>query len=233
MRVVLVHGAGGSRFSWSQVAPLITAAEPDAPPHELIVVDHFSQSHETTVANVRAILDQSPADALLVGHSYGGAVITDAGRHQRVRGLVYVAAFAPDEGETIDDIVERYGPAEVFEDTQLGSTDELLMPGAGDDDWARHSWDVPEGIRMAAAQQKRPISTTIFQTPAGVPAWRTRPTWYLVAAQDKHIRPETQRIMAQRARAITAEVDSSHSVPYSSPVRVAAFIDSALSALPE
>lgn len=233
MRVVLVHGAGGSPFSWSQVTPLLTRPTADAPPREVIVVDHLSRSHEEAVADVRAILDQSPDDALLVGHSYGGAVITDAGRHDRVRGLVYIAAFAPDEDETVDDIVERYGAAEVFQDTPLGSDGELAMPGAGDEDWARHSWDVPEGIRMAAAGQKRPISTAIFQTAAGTPAWRTRPTWYLVAAQDKHIRPETQRIMAQRARAITAEVDSSHSVPYSSPVRVAAFIDAALSALPD
>lgn len=231
MRVVLVHGAGGSPFSWSQVVPLIAAAAPDAPPREVFVIDHLSRSHAATVADVRDVLDESADDALLIGHSYGGAVITDAGRHERARGLVFVAAFAPVEGETIDDIVERYGPAEVFQDTPLGSSDELLMPGAGDDDWARHSWDVPESIRMAAAAYRRPISPAIFQTPAGVPAWRTRPSWYLLAAHDKHIRPETQRLMAERAGATVEEVDSSHAVPYSSPGRVAAIIERALAAL--
>lgn len=226
MRIVLVHGAGGSPLTWSLVAPLL-----EAPGREVILVDHPSQSRAGDVATVRAILDQSPDDALLVGHSYGGAVITDAGRHQRARGLVYVAAFAPEDGESIDDIVARHGAAEVFQGTPRASDGEMFMPGAADDDWARHSWDVPEAIRIAAARQRRPISVGIFTSPSGPPAWDSLPSWYLIATRDKHLRPEAQRAMALRAGAVIAEVDTSHAAPHAAPERVAAIIESALGAI--
>lgn len=222
MRIVLVHGAGGSPLTWSLVVPLLEAEGRD-----IVLVEHASQSHAVTVAAVRAILDQSQDDAVLVGHSYGGAVITDAGTHPRARALVYVAAFAPDAGESIDDIITRHGAAEVFQEPASA----LLMPGAADDDWARHSWDVPEAIRVSAARVRRPIAEEIYTTPIVRPAWDSLPSWYLVATRDKHLRPDAQRAMAHRAGSVIAEADTSHAAPYAAPGRVAALIETAVAAV--
>lgn len=228
VRIVLVHGAGGSPLTWSLVAPLV-----EGPARAVTVVDHPSASHSDNVDLVREILDEADDDAVLVGHSYGGAVITDAGRHERVRALVYVAAFAPDEGESIDDIIVRHGQAEVFQ-TPSTTPEVLLMPGAADEDWRRHSWDVPPALRAAASvARRRPISEEIYTTPCGSPAWRQRPAWYVVATQDKHLRPEAQRAMAGRAGAATTEVGTSHSVPLADPHAVAAAIESAIAAVHE
>ena len=229
VRVVLVHGAGGSPLTWSLVAPHLEASG-----REVILVNHSSQSRAGDVDTVRAILDQSREDALLVGHSYGGAVITDAGRHDRARGLVYVAAFAPARGESIDDIVARHGAAEVFQGTPRTADGEMFMPGAADDDWKWHSWDVPEAVRMAAAaRQPQPISVGIFTSPGGPPAWESLPSWYLIATRDKHLRPEAQRAMARRAGAVIAEVDTSHAAPHAAPDRVVEVIETAIAAIAE
>jgi pimeloyl-ACP methyl ester carboxylesterase len=227
VRIVLVHGAGGSSLTWSLVAPLI-----EGPGREIVAVDNASQSLDDDVARVRAVLDAADDDALLVGHSYGGAVITAAGRHERVRGLVYVAAFAPAEGESVDAIVERFGPAEVFADAAPPADGVWLMPGAGDDDWQRHSWDVPPEMREAVSlRERRAIAEEIFTRETGTPAWARLPAWYLVATRDKHIRPDAQRAMAERAGATVAEAATSHSVPYAAPERVAALIETALTAV--
>jgi pimeloyl-ACP methyl ester carboxylesterase len=226
VRVVLVHGAGGSPLTWSGVAPLL-----EAPGIQITTIDHPSRSHPDNVAAVRDVLDRSPEDAILVGHSYGGAVITDAGRHERVRGLVYVAAFAPDAGESIDDIIARHGPAEVFRDPIPFPDGALRMPGPADEDWARHSWDVPDAAR--AAVQPRPISEEIYTTPCGYPAWRQRRTWYVVATRDKHLRPEAQRAMAERAGATVTEVGTSHSAPLAAPGIIAEVVGAALAAARE
>jgi pimeloyl-ACP methyl ester carboxylesterase len=228
VRIVLVHGAGGSPLTWSLVAPLL-----EGPARTVTLVDHPSASHSDNVDLVREILDEADDDAVLVGHSYGGAVITDAGRHERVRALVYVAAFAPDEGEAIDDIIARHGRAEVFQ-TPPASAEALLMPGAADEDWRRHSWDVPQAIRAAATVGgRRPISEEIYTTPCGSPAWRRLPTWYVVAGRDKHLRPDAQRAMAERAGAAITEVGTSHSAPVADPQAVAAAIEAALAAVQE
>jgi len=226
VRIVLVHGAGGSPLTWSLVAPLLESSG-----HEVTVVDHLSQSHPRTVAEVCAILDASPEGALLVGHSSGGAVITDAGTHRHARGLVYIAAFAPDEGESVDDVVARHGAAEVFADALPSTGDDVRMPGAADADWTWHSWDVPEPVRIAAARERRPISEEIYTARCGAPAWASLPSWYLVAARDKHLRPDAQRAMAHRAGATLAEADTSHAIPHAAPERVAAIIETALATL--
>lgn len=226
MHVVLVHGAGGSPQTWTLVAPLLEASGV-----EVTMIDHPSRSHPDNVAAVHDALLRSPQGAILVGHSYGGAVITDAGRHERVKGLVYVAAFAPDDGESIDDIIARHGPAEVFQDPTPSFPDALLMPSAADEDWARHSWDVPETARAGLVGERRPISEDIYTTPCGTPAWRHRRSWYVVATHDKHLRPEAQRAMAARAGATVTDADTSHSVPLAAPALVAGVIATAVAAV--
>lgn len=228
VHVVLVHGAGGSPLTWSLVAPLLSK-----PGITVTTIDHPSLSHPDNVAAVRAAVDGSPDGAVLVGHSYGGAVITDAGRHERVRGLVYVAAFAPDDGESIDDIIARHGRAEVFQNPAPSPGGASPMPSAADADWALHSWDVPEAARAAAAGEPRPIAEDIYTTPCGEPAWRGRPTWYIVATRDKHLRPAAQRAMAEHAGAAVTEVPTSHSAPLAAPAAVAEVIAAAVAAARE
>jgi pimeloyl-ACP methyl ester carboxylesterase len=224
VHIVLVHGAGGTRATWSSVTPLLHAAG-----HTVSTSDQPSQSLLDDAAAVRSLIEDAAADVLLVGHSYGGAVITEAGRHPRVRGLVYIAAFAPGENESVDSVAAEYGPAEVFADREPDA--DGAMPGPGDDDWHTHSWDVPEADRLVAQTVRRTVCENIFTHPVGTPGWADRPSWYLVAAQDRHIKPIAQRAMAARIGTTVSEVETSHSVPHAAPERVAAVILAAAATL--
>lgn len=225
MHIVLVHGMGGSDFDWSAVAPLLESAG-----FGVSVADNPSQSLDDDIAAVRALIDAADDDVLLVGHSYGGAVITNAGRHDRVRGVVYIAAFAPDEGETVNGIVTRYEPAEVARFMTRGPDGEWI---GVESDEARLalSWDVPEDVMQARSTRRRASADAIFTQPTGVPAWASKPAWYMIATLDKHLRPEAQRDMAARADATIEEVATSHSVPLAAPGAVSSFVSRAAVAL--
>jgi pimeloyl-ACP methyl ester carboxylesterase len=225
MNIVLVHGAGGSPFTWSSVVPLLAARG-----HRVRVADNRSQSLDDDVANVRALIDEAGDDVLLVGHSYGGAVITNAGRHDRVRGLVYIAAFAPAEGESVQDIVTSYEPADVSRFMRRGPHGEWMW-GDADEARAAVAWDVPDDIWTAERDHNRASADAIFAAATGEPAWATTPAWYLVATSDKHLRPEIQRDMAARANATVDEVDTSHATPHVAPDRVVAIIETAIARL--
>lgn len=225
MHIVLVHGAGGSAFTWSTVAPQL-----EAKGYRVSVADNASQSLGDDVAAARALVDAVEDDALLVGHSYGGAVITNAGTHERVRGLVYVAAFAPAEGESVNSIVESHESAPVSRYFRRGSDGEWI---ADESDEAQRAlaWDVPEEIRAAGKAHRRDAANAIFTAVTGTPAWSLRPTWYLLAGSDRHILPAVQREMAERAGARIGEVDTSHSVAHAAPERVVEIIEEAIAEL--
>lgn len=225
MHIVLVHGMGGSDFDWSSVAPLLESAG-----FAVSVADNASQSLDDDVAAVRLLIDAADDDVLLVGHSYGGAVITNAGRHDRVRGVVYIAAFAPEEGETVNGIVTRYEPAEVARFMTRGPDGEWI---GVESDEARQalSWDVPELALQERSTRRRASADAIFTQPTGAPAWASRPAWYMIATLDKHLRPEAQRDMAARANATVEEVATSHSVPLAAPEAVSAFVSRAAATL--
>ncbi|MBB2975366.1 pimeloyl-ACP methyl ester carboxylesterase [Microbacterium endophyticum] len=224
MHVVLVHGAGGSPASWSLVTPLL-----EAEGLTFSVADNPSQSLRDDVERVIEIIEAAGDDILLVGHSYGGAVISNAGRHERVRGLVYIAAFAPDQGESVQDIVTRYPAAEVESFMTRGPNGEWLW---GDSPAAREAlaWDVPAEVWDRREEDHRESADAIFTDLTGEPAWRDLPAWYLLATRDKHIRVEAQRDMAARAGAYVIEVESSHAVPHAAPARVLDVIVRALAA---
>ncbi|WP_159499732.1 alpha/beta fold hydrolase [Microbacterium sp. 18062] len=225
MHVVLVHGAGGSSASWSLVAPLLESRG-----IAFSVADNPSQSLHDDVATVRAMIDAANDDVLLVGHSYGGAVITNAGRHERVRGLVYVAAFAPAGGESVQGIVNSYPAALVNSFMTRGPGGEWIPDGRPE---ARRelAWDVPDEIWERREEDARVSADAIFTETTGEPAWAARPAWYLLATNDRHIRVEAQRDMATRAGARISEVGTSHAVPHAAPERVADLIGSALAEL--
>ncbi|MBQ9917004.1 MAG: alpha/beta hydrolase [Microbacterium sp.] len=225
MHVVLVHGSGGSAGSWSSVVPLLQEAGISS-----TTFDGPSQSLHDDVATVRHLVDAADDDVLLVGHSYGGAVITGAGTHPRVRGLVYVAAWVPDEGESVTQLVGEFPEAEVGRWFTRGE-DGSWIPD--DSPAAREalSWDVPDEVWERKVQDRRTSANAIFTERSGVPAWRDRPSWYLLATSDKHIHPEGQTYMATRAGAEIVTVPTSHAVPHAAPEAVVRTITEALSAV--
>jgi pimeloyl-ACP methyl ester carboxylesterase len=225
MNIVLVHGAGGTPTTWSEVAPLLVERG-----HEVATVTNPMRSLSADVANTSAAVDAFSGPVLLVGHSYGGAVITNVGRHPRVCGLVYIAAFAPDEDESVQQIVNRYEPAEVSKHMRRGANGEWASEHSPEY-WAEIGWDVSARHRAAFDAGSRPSENAIFAETSGVPAWRTRPAWYLVAAQDRTLRPEIQRDMAVRMGATVAEVPGSHFTPLVHPLRVVELIDQAVDGL--
>ncbi|GAB2449696.1 pimeloyl-ACP methyl ester carboxylesterase [Conyzicola lurida] len=225
MHLVLVHGAGGTANTWSSVVPLLEQRG-----LAFTVADNYSQSLRADEAAVRALIDAVDGPVLLVGHSYGGAVITAAGTHERVVGLVYAAAFGPDRDESVQQIVSAYEPAEVSKYFTRGPAGEWIA-APDEESWRELAWDVPESVRLAGRAQGRVAANDIFTQSTAEPAWMSRPSWYLVASSDKHLRPEIQRAMAARMGAVTDEVDTSHAVAHAAPERVVATIEKALAAL--
>lgn len=219
MHIILVHGAGGTPTTWDDVLPFLRARE-----LQFTAVTNPMASLETDVANTTAAIDAAGGPVLLVGHSYGGAVISNAGRHPAVRGLVYVAAFAPDQGESVNGIVESYPPAQVSKYMRRGPNGEWWTDRGGDF-WDEIAWDVPIERREALVSETRQSENAIFSQPTGEPAWRTLPSWYLVASDDRTLRTDIQRDMAARAGATTVDVLASHFVPQVAPLAVAGFID--------
>ncbi|GAA3611316.1 alpha/beta hydrolase [Kineosporia mesophila] len=226
MEIVLVHGAGGTPRTWARVLPLLEESG-----YAVSAVTNPMTSLLDDVATTTAWIDEhTTGDVLLVGHSYGGAVIGGAGVHPRVRGLVYVAAWGPDAGESIQDILVRYPPAEVSQHMLRGPNGEWTSADTPEY-WAEINPDVSPEMRVLWKSDTRPSANAVFEQKAPAAAWRDRPRWYLVAAQDKTLRTDTQRDMAARMEAVTYDVPGSHSVPQVSPGRVVELIDEAVKAL--
>ncbi|MCX4705582.1 alpha/beta fold hydrolase [Streptomyces sp. NBC_01373] len=229
--VVLVHGVFADASGWNEViARLLKAGFPViAPANPLRDLAEDS-------AYVGSVVDTVPGPVILVGHSYGGEVITNAGRGRaNVKALVYVAAFAPDEGEN------ALGLAEMFPGSRLpgallprpypipGSPDPgidgYIDPAKFHDVFAQ---DLPPSLTRVMAAAQRPGSVVGLGGPSGVPAWRTVPSWYVVATADRVIPPAVQRFMAERAGSRVVEVrGASHVVMMSRPDSVVRHIEAA------
>ncbi|MEV7425767.1 MULTISPECIES: alpha/beta hydrolase [unclassified Streptomyces] len=225
MNIVLVHGAGGRPTTWTEVEPLLAARG-----HRTVAVTNPLTSLEEDLAHTTAAIDETEGPVLLVGHSYGGAVITNAGRHRAVRGLVFIAAFGPEEGETVNGIVERYEPAEISAFMRRGPNGEWKSE-PGEEFWAEIGPDLSPGHRAAVEAEGRQADNRVFTQPTGKPAWRTLPSWYLVADDDRTLRPEAQRDMALRMGAVTEHVPGSHYTTLVHPRRVADLIHTAAAAV--
>ncbi|MFE7974084.1 alpha/beta hydrolase [Streptomyces shenzhenensis] len=218
MDIVLVHGAGGRPTTWSAVQPLLAARG-----HRLFTVTNPMTSLADDIAETAAALAGTSGPVLLAGHSYGGAVITGVGRDPRVKGLVYVAAFGPDEGETVNGIVERYEPAEISKYMRRGPNGEWKSQ-ASPEFWAEIGPDLSAGQRAVVEAEGRQADNLIFTQATGVPAWRSLPSWYLVADDDRTLRPEIQNFMAVRMKATVEHVPGSHYTTLVRPERVADLI---------
>src|SRR5918997_2622865 len=234
--VVLVHGAFADGSSWNEVVERLQAqgVQVTAPANPLRGISIDS-------AYINSLLDQIPGPVLAVAHSYGGAVITNAATNaNNVVGLVYVAAFAPDEGETLGAIASNSKDSVAFP---------ALMPlqyptGEGQETAVEFTIDpekfhevfafdlsVEQTALMAATQ--RPLSGLPFSEPTGVPAWKNLPSWAVVATGDKVVGTDAVRSMAERAGATITEAEGSHVIMISQPEVVTDVILTALAAVPQ
>ncbi|MFF3559547.1 alpha/beta hydrolase [Streptomyces sp. NPDC002574] len=218
--IVLVHGGFVDGSGWQPVHRLLTRDGFD-----VSVVQNPTHSLEGDVTATRQILDIQDGPVVLVGHSYGGAVITEAGRHEKVAALVYIAAFAPDQGESVNSLLA---------DPQPGApVPPILPPRDGylflDREKFADSFagDVPPEEARFMADSQVPWGMDALGGVVTEAAWRNKPSWYLVSRDDKMIPPPAQRAMADRAGATVHEVPGSHAVYVSRPEAVAELIKQA------
>ncbi|MDW5562976.1 MAG: alpha/beta hydrolase [Methanomassiliicoccus sp.] len=216
--IVLVHGAWADGTSWSGVIERLQAAgfNVTAPQFPLT-------SLADDVAKLREVLALQDGPTLLVGHSYGGMIITALGRDApNVTGLVYVAAFGLDEGETLEGLLAQGPSPPAIAHMHVDSQGFAWLPQADFVSYFAADVDRTKANVMYAVQQ--PLSAATFKTVMTAPAWRSIPSWYIVASNDQVIPPDAERMFAGRMRAPTAEIQSSHVVMVSHPKEVADLI---------
>ena len=182
-------------------------------------------SLDSDVETTTNVLDQQDGPAILVGHSYGGAVITEAGTHNSVAGLVYITAFAPDQGESVNTLIAGFptdGPQPPILPPQEGflflDRDKFAEAFAG---------DLPASEAAFMADSQVPWGVEALNGTISEPAWRSKPSWYLIATDDRMIPPPAQHTMAQRTGATITEVPGSHAIYVSQPAAVASLITQA------
>ena len=233
--VVLIHGAFADASGWGGVITRLTAAG-----HAVYAPANPLRSISFDSAYLRSFVATIEGPVILVGHSYGGAVITNAAvGAENVTALVYVAAFALDEGEAVGaaTALGSDGPPpdltqiivlRPFPDAGEGNADGYLNPEVFPQAFCQ---DVAPELAAVMAVSQRPAALATLGEPSGPPAWKTLPSWYLVASEDRVIPPAAERFMAQRAGSTTVEIDSSHVAMISHPDEVAALILQAIDAV--
>lgn len=215
--VVLVHGGFVDGSGWEKVHGLLTRAG-----FAVSVVQNPTLSLEGDATATRQILDRQDGPTVLVGHSYGGAVITEAGTHDNVAALVYITAFAPDKGESVNTLIADPPPG--------APVPPILPPQDGflflDKEKFHESFAGDVSAERAAflADSQVPWGVDALAGVVGQPGWRVKPSWYLVATDDRMIPPPAQRSMAERAGAAVSEVAGSHAIYESQPQAVADII---------
>ncbi|WP_033279252.1 alpha/beta hydrolase [Streptomyces sp. NRRL F-525] len=218
--IVLVHGGFVDGSGWQSVHRLLTQDG-----YNVSVVQNPTLSLVEDVAVTQRALDALDGPAVLVGHSYGGAVITEAGRHDGVAALVYIAAFAPDKDESVGTLVADPAPG--------APVPPILPPVDGflfldrDKFAASFAGDLPAEDAAFLADSQVPWGLDALNGPITEPAWRAKPSWYLVATDDHMIPPPVQHQMAERAGATVAEAAGSHAIYVSQPAAVADLIKQA------
>lgn len=215
--VVLVHGGFVDGSGWQQVYHLLRQDG-----YNVSIVQNPTLSLEDDAAVTRRILQQQDGPTVLVGHSYGGAVISEAGTHPAVSALVYISAFAPDKGESVNTLIANPAPG--------APVPPILPPQDGflfldrEKFAASFAGDLPIDEAQFMADSQVPWSVNALAGPVSEPAWRQKPSWYLVATDDRMIPPPAQRAMAERAGATVTEAAGSHSIYLSQPQAVANLI---------
>jgi pimeloyl-ACP methyl ester carboxylesterase len=219
--IVFCHGIWADGSCFNKVIPTLQAEG-----YEVMAAQYGLDTNEGDVAAVKRTLGRVSSPAILVGHSYGGSVITAAGTDDRVAGLVYIAALAPDADETSQSQLDQFPTTDVFSHIEVADG---------------RVWMRPEGVAYFAGdlseQEQRVVWATHFAPAADLftknvagTAWKSKPSWYIVATNDRTVQPELQRFAAKRMRATTHEVDSSHVPMLSNPKLVIDVIRTAANA---
>jgi pimeloyl-ACP methyl ester carboxylesterase len=206
--IVFAHGLWADGSCFSKVIPALQADG-----HQVVSAQNSFDTLEGDVAAVTRALGRVSSPAILVGHSYGGTVITAAGTDDRVAGLVYIAALAPDEGETSQGLQEQFPVTDIFAHIEIADGRIWMLPsGIG-----CFAGDLPEQEqRLVWATQGVPAADLFNQKLDGT-AWRTKPSWYIVANHDRTVQPNLERFVAKRMGAHTYDADSSHVAMLSQP----------------
>ncbi len=230
--IVFVHGAFADASGWTDS---VTALQREG--HTVYAPANPLRGLTSDAAYVRSFLETLEGPVVLVGHSYGGAVITGAATGlAQVTALVYIAAFALDEGESAGEASGLGGEApdvlgitviRPFPDAGEGNGDAYLNPEVFPQVFCQ---DLPTEVGAAMAATQRPAALASLVQPSGPPAWRSIPSWYMVASSDRVIPPAAERIMAERAGATTVEIESSHVAMISHPDEVTALVREAIAA---
>lgn len=194
LTIILVHGAWGDGSHWQHVIPLLVNAG-----FKVRSVQNPLTSLEDDISKTTDLIDAQEGKVLLVGHSYGGAVISGAGNHEKVAGLVYIAAFAPDKGESLGGIFSR---------REQPSGGASIYPDAKGFLWIKYDafhqsfcQDLDENAALVMSLSQKPIHSSGFGATIATPAWKTKPSWYQVSDQDHMIPPATQQEMAEAIQA--------------------------------
>ena len=206
--IVFCHGLWADGSCFSKVIPALQAEG-----HQVIAAQYSLNTTADDVATVKRTLGRVSSPAILVGHSYGGSVITGAGTDDRVAGLVYIAALAPDADETSQTQLSNFPKTDVLSHVEVADG---------------RIWLLPEGIDSFAGdlseQEKKLVWATqcvpapdLFEAKVGGTAWRSKPSWYIVAKNDRTVQPDLERFLAKRMSATTTEAPSSHVVMLSQP----------------
>ncbi|WP_342250485.1 alpha/beta fold hydrolase [Sphingomonas sp. OTU376] len=215
--VVLVHGAWADGSSWQRVIPLLQAEG-----LSVVAVQNPTNSLADDVAATRRALDAVAGPVVLAGHSWGGAVITEAGAHDKVKALVYVAAFAPKAGETLGALVGAYpAPPALGRISDDGNGYLKISEQGWIEDVAN---DLPEAEARVLAAVQPPLAASTFGDTATIAAWESLPCWYLVSAEDRVVNVDLERQFAAQMNARTTELKAGHLSLLSQPEAVAAAI---------
>jgi pimeloyl-ACP methyl ester carboxylesterase len=217
VNIVLVHGAWSDGSGWLKVIPILQAEG-----HNVVAVQNQMTTLPGDAANTRAAIDATDGPTVVAGHSYGGAVVTSAARDaSNVKALVFIAAFAPDEGEAVGGFPPGAGAKYIGPGPGgLLYIDRAQFPSC-------FAGDVPLGEARALAAVQRPVGGAVFGDKMGPPAWKQIKSWYQVSENDQMIPPDTERMFASRAKATTISLPSSHASLVSHPKEVAELILSA------
>jgi pimeloyl-ACP methyl ester carboxylesterase len=221
--IVLVHGGFVDGSGWAGVYQNLKSKG-----YNVVVVQNPTKSLADDVVTTKAAIESVDGEVVLVGHSYGGAVITEAGTHPKVSSLVYITAFAPDKGESVASLIANPPPG--------APVPPILPPKDGylfldrSKFAASFAADVEADTASFMADSQVPWGVEALSGAVTEPAWRTKPSYYLVASEDKMIPPPAQRAMAERAKAQVTELPGSHAIYVSKPAEIAEFIRQAAGA---
>lgn len=222
--IVLVHGGFVDGAGWEGVYRVL---KQDG--YDVSIVQNPTISLDGDVAATKRVLAGQDGAAILVGHSYGGAVITQAGNDSKVAGLVYITAFAPDKGESVASLIKNPPPGAPVPPILPPQDGYLLLDKAKFP--ASFAGDVEPEKAAFMADSQVPWGLEALNGTISEPAWKSKPSWYLIATDDKMIPPDAQRLMSKRAGSTVVEAKGSHAIYVSQPRAVAALIEQAAKSL--